>query len=526
MTSFYGEYRKKDVISDEEENRASRASVDKWVFRLLLVLIGFMPLIVMAHTEEVVSPLVSNISTLTSGIKGDLFTFYKSLLVLVITCIAGILLLIKVFFMNGKIRKTVLNYFLAILSVVIILSTILSPNISIALNGQYNRSDGAITWLCYVALMFIAMNIEYPKKVVQYVLYSLYPFVILNLIVISMNFYGHDVLQFEWVQKLFTLLLPEGNQLSEGSQLLGTLNHGNYMSGMFAIMALMFLTSALVEKNSATKISNYIISLFSILIILMSLSTSGFLTLTCLLLLVLWIAFRSNKKVASIALIAIFCIFTACSIHILATKNPKVWDESIGFFVSSNPYVVEDKQVYKNDSKLDISLFAGNTVYAADNSFVLPNLPESGVGAGSGRVYIWGYVLNLVKDRPLFGYGLDSLMYNFPHFNIDSRANLETQDVIVDKPHNMYVGILYGSGVFGFISFIGIILITLFSSFKVILQYKNSNGNIVILSIAWLAFLFQALFNDTLAGVAGPLWILLGFITGLLSRVQSVGKEY
>ena len=56
--------------------------------------------------------------------------------------------------------------------------------------------------------------------------------------------------------------------------------------------------------------------------------------------------------------------------------------------------------------------------------FTLPELPESGWGPGTGRIYIWEKTLKLVKERPLFGYGLDTLMYNFPHDNIEARANL------------------------------------------------------------------------------------------------------
>lgn len=77
MTSFYGEDRQKNILVDEEENRVSRANIDKWIFRLLLILIGFMPIIVLAHVREVISPQVSNISLLFSGAKGDIFTYYK-----------------------------------------------------------------------------------------------------------------------------------------------------------------------------------------------------------------------------------------------------------------------------------------------------------------------------------------------------------------------------------------------------------------------------------------------------------------
>ena len=64
MTSFYNELNKSS-ITDERENASSRENVDKWIFRLLLILIGFMPIIVMAKVVDVTSPLTSIIGELS-----------------------------------------------------------------------------------------------------------------------------------------------------------------------------------------------------------------------------------------------------------------------------------------------------------------------------------------------------------------------------------------------------------------------------------------------------------------------------
>ncbi len=160
MSKFY----EKVAYRDVEEDIKSQKSMDKWIFRILLIVIGFVPLIVMASVIDVQTPLITNVDALTGGVKGDLFTHYKALAVLILTLIAGILFMTKILFMNGEIRKTKLNYAIGAFAVAIVLSTILSPNISIAIHGTYNQSEGAISWLCYLSIFFIAMNIEYPKK--------------------------------------------------------------------------------------------------------------------------------------------------------------------------------------------------------------------------------------------------------------------------------------------------------------------------------------------------------------------------
>ncbi|MEC1177739.1 O-antigen ligase family protein [Metasolibacillus meyeri] len=507
MTSFYKEIHKSDTMSDEKENAQSRANVDKWIFRLLLLLIGVMPLIVLANVEQVISPLISNKDVLMSGTKGELFTHFKALFVVVVTLIAGALLLSKVFFMGGTIRKTFLNYALATFAIMIVISTIASPSISVALSGLYNRSDGAISWLCYITLMFIAMNIEYPKNVMKYILYTMMPFVAINLFIITMNFYGKDLLQYGWMQWIVSMTLPEGANIGEGSQLVGTLNQWNYMSGMFAIMTVMYLMAAVLEKVKVDSYGYLVFSLMSFAVLLMSISTSGFVTFTMLLPVILFVAFTNDNKINRFVIIVIFIVASAIIFHILASKEARVWTESIGFVIKSNPYVEEKIDVSIKSSNYNIKWMT--KAYAAE-SFELPELPAGKIGAASGRVYIWSKALELVKGRPIVGYGMDTLIYNFPHTDIETRANFWRDDIITDKPHSLYIGWLYGTGIIGFFSVIGVILYTLIKPLKEV--YNKREPILWIIGIAWGAYLIQGVFNDSLPSISAPMWILAGIM--------------
>lgn len=510
MSKFY----EKVAYHDVEEDRQSQKSVDKWIFGLLLIVIGFVPLIVMASVVEVQSPLITNVSALTGGEKGDLFTHYKALVVVIITILASIMFLSKILFMNGEIRKTKLNYAIGAFAVAIVLSTIFSPNISITFGGLYNRSDGAISWLCYLTLFFIAMNIDYPKKALNYILYSLYPFVIINLFIITMNFYGNDLLQKAAVKKVVTLFLPEGASISEGSALIGTLNQWNYMSGMFAIMVVLFLAAAIFEGNIIRSIVHMIMGLASISVVLMSISSSGFLTIVLLFPIVIFYLFKTKTKKQGILVLSVFLILVVPVFHVLATQTPKVWYESIGLVFKHNPYdvyVEPESTSYKFDSE---GLFF-TKAFAAEK-FELPVLPERSTATGSGRIYIWDKTLNLVKERPFLGYGLDTLMYNFPHYDIDARAGMYDENIITDKPHNTYVGLLYGTGVIGLLSVILLIVLSLVKPLKI--ARKNNSSVLWILGIAWGAYLIQAVFNDSLPGTSAPMWTIAGILLAMTLR--------
>lgn len=515
MTSFY--HTKTKILRDEEEDRLSRKRIDRWIFSLLLLAIALVPLIIGAYARTIYSPLISSSEVLSSGIKGDVFTGYKAIVLIVIVLIAMVLLLSKIFFVNGEIRKTKLNIFIGIFAVAIIMSTILSPSISIALWGQYNRSDGTISYICYLALFFVAMNIDYPKKALHYVMYSLYPFVMINFVLMTMNFYGHDAMTYPAVQKMMTLFLPEGASLGDGAILLGTLNQWNYMSGMFAIMTVMYLAWAIVDKNTIRSFVNVGVAVISLAVMLMSISTSGFLTVLLIAPLLIWLAVKSaNRKRAILALVA-FVVVSLPVFHVLAEKNPRVWNESIGFIVKKNPYVKEQPVA---TAPKHFGLTVENRVYAAENSFELPVLPERGTAAGSGRAYIWSKTIDLTMDRPLFGYGLDTIMYHFPHYNIDARAGMRSEHTIVDKPHNMYVGIFYGTGIIGFIGFAGLAVVMAFSGLKAIVTRQSIV--LAVLAIGWLAFLIQALFNDTLPGTAAPMWAIAGMMVAFILSNKEV----
>ena len=465
-----------NIQRDIEEDRSSIIKVDKTIFYLLLTVIIIIPLIIGGHLNEVISPLISDKSELASGKMGDIFSFYKFWALIILTIAAVVLFLYKLYFLNYCLRYRPILCFFLILLFAVIISTLLSPSKTIALYGLYNRKDGALSFICYMSLMFVAMNIEHPKKVINYVLYSLYPLVIINFILITMNFTGHEALTYGPVRRVMSVFLPKGATLADNSTLLGTLNHFNYISGTFSVITVMYLSWVMIDKNKIRRVTNLIFALLSISTLLMAISRSGFLTFVIMIPFIIWLAIKSgNKKMAFISLIVYF-VLTASILHVLSSKNTRVWDESVGSIISINPYNKEQSasSSLRKGNSLDLSELLDNKTYAAESKFTLPELPERGWTTGTGRVYIWKETLKLLKERPLFGYGLDTLMYNFPHDNIEARANL--YDVtIVDKPHNFYVGVLYGTGILGFIGFLGIVIMIAWQSLKKVHRFNKSS---------------------------------------------------
>lgn len=519
MASSKKEKRKNATSVDEKVTKATRESIDKWIFRLLLVLIGVTPLIVLGSIQQVISPKISTIGELTSGTKGDLFTQYKASFVLTITAITAVLLAVKIFVFYGKIRKTIVNYFLGAFVLAIVISTIASPNITIALDGQYNRADGAISWLCYIALAFIAMNIEYPKNAIRYVVYTMTPFVIINLYVITSNFYGKDVLQKPWMQSLVSSFLPEGAAIGAGSFLVGTLNQWNYMSGMFAIMTVMYLAYAIVETDWVRSIASAVVAVLSISVMFFSISTSGFLTVVVLSLALIALVVKTDNKVKSIIVCAVFILIAAPIFNTVSAKDPRIWAESFGFF--ENLYVSQTQPASEpvvNDEGVNNQTAEKQPIM--EKTLQLPVLPARAMSAGSGRVYIWEKTIDQFKERPLVGYGLDSLMYNFPHYHIDARAGMYDENTITDKPHNTYLGVLYGTGIVGFIALV--FTVVMLSVMSVMTLFQQKNSQFAIVAIASGAYFVQAMFNDSLPGISAITWVFIGMTFALMYQAKQL----
>jgi hypothetical protein len=149
----------------------------------------------------------------------------------------------------------------------------------------------------------------------------------------------------------------------------------------------------------------------------------------------------------------------------------------------------------------------------------VPEVPPASVAPGSGRLYIWPRALKLIMERPLLGYGMDTLTYVFPQHDVEKIAGMGHYNVYITKPHNIYIGYAYGAGIPALLSFLAVCALSLCRFARFLARSRRDciqpPAFVVCFMAAWVAYLVQGFVNDDLISTAPIWWTLGGIAFGL-----------
>ncbi|MDA3733223.1 O-antigen ligase family protein [Niameybacter massiliensis] len=145
---------------------------------------------------------------------------------------------------------------------------------------------------------------------------------------------------------------------------------------------------------------------------------------------------------------------------------------------------------------------------------------------GSARGYIWSRSLPLLKDTLFLGFGPDTYAFEFPQDDILGKwYAYDTPNMVVDKPHNLYLQIAINEGVIALIAFLVLVGTYIVHAIQ-LYGFKKGYSVIEILGsavlLAIIGYLGAGMFNDSVVPVAPIFWILLG--TGMATNFI-VAKE-
>jgi hypothetical protein len=308
---------KPDLIGEVDQNLAG----------LFVILIGILPLLVRAKLIEFTAPRIIS-SLLDTGVQTDVFSYYKWIFMICMAGIAVILLLFKMLAYHYELRASYINMPLLLLVFFMVLSFLTAEYKSITLVGMYDMYHGALTYLCYFALLLVASNTVFKEWFGSYLTVAMGIFTSINMIIILFEFLGHNLAKYP---AILSLIIPSNLQSYAQGTIDSTLNHPNYVSGLSVALFVFFLTFTLLETKLKHCLLYLFFSMASFVLMLASLSSSGFVSLLIISPLVTAVAFLSWERKQTIIKAGAILALCLAVFLIMNAYNPGVSDQTIGF---------------------------------------------------------------------------------------------------------------------------------------------------------------------------------------------------
>ncbi|TNF54428.1 O-antigen ligase family protein, partial [bacterium] len=141
------------------------------------------------------------------------------------------------------------------------------------------------------------------------------------------------------------------------------------------------------------------------------------------------------------------------------------------------------------------------------------------------RLYVWKRALFLIKERPWFGYGLETFPIAFQQFNKDYTKRFNDY-IVVDRAHNNYIDTAFALGIIGLGTYCAVILAFLAYLYRLVKQTENSVRQLFYTGIfsGFCGYLINDLFIFSVVSVSPTFWSLMG-LTVAAGRVDMINTK-
>lgn len=155
----------------------------------------------------------------------------------------------------------------------------------------------------------------------------------------------------------------------------------------------------------------------------------------------------------------------------------------------------------------------------------------------SGRGYIWSRSIPLLKNALFIGYGPDTFIYIFPQNDIVGKLNYGAIWAIISKPHNWYLQIALGSGVFSLICILALIVWFIIKALMSIckkpiilnediyLKYVEKRIITSTVFLCVIGYCVIGIINDSVVAVSPIFWVLLGIGIRLVNTALKMNSN-
>ncbi len=142
---------------------------------------------------------------------------------------------------------------------------------------------------------------------------------------------------------------------------------------------------------------------------------------------------------------------------------------------------------------------------------------SSGSGSAAARFTIWRAVLDLIRQRPLLGYGADNLGLVFPTVFPPELVYYQGRAFFVDRAHNVWLDWLVTTGIPGLLAFLLVMVTFLWAVGRAWRRPlpRRKRALLAGITAAVGALLVNNLVSFDITATATLFWLLLGMGAGL-----------
>jgi len=401
----------------------------------------------------------------------------------------------------------------------ILVTAYLSMNPAVAFFGVRDRFEGAFAFCAYIIIMTVARYTINANWHIHMLMIAILTGGTIIAIIAIMQFFGINILAVPYISEFISGSVFKDVaiiQATKGSAY-GTLYNPNYLSGYMAMILFVPITYYLFTNRSWIRYVMLILSVLCWMGLLSSKSSSGFVAAGIGMLIVILIKLfinRFNRQSWKQISILILC-FIIAFIGMNVASDGVMWGEYTSIFGYLYQLASIDVSDITGQERL-IDFEQLDKVQADKWRQLLSYYPyESTIDRlGSGRGFIWRNTVMLIKERPIIGYGLDTIMYNLPQGDLRKLYAFGHMNIIVDKPHSLYLQLAHGAGIPALILFIIMNTIVLWKTAVVL--YRRLDIKLLAIGMLVFAYLVQGVFNDSTVGVSVIYWVMLGVLMKLI----------
>ncbi len=336
-----------------EKSKIKRLEKEKRIINSILwipivFILAIVPLIIRV---TITNPDKQQISILRLSGTLDFFSQGKAVLMLIST----VVMVVMLFFLFHKEwvkwdRKVKVYIGSSMVFIVMsVIATLFSDYKSVAVWGIYDRAEGVITLICYIASMFYTIYIYNNERHMKYAVTALCVLIGMTTIIGAFQYWGKDPILTEWIKNI---IMPKSYSeyelimvtASQSGRIYGAMYHYNYMGSFGAMMLPLFTGLTLFERDKKKKVILAFFTVCAAFLLFGSTSRAGLVGL-CFAVIIALAVFGKNLiskwRLIGVLLLAgglLIGVFNSMTKGAIFERVPTLIEDAFGLFGKSDTH--------------------------------------------------------------------------------------------------------------------------------------------------------------------------------------------